>query len=55
MHLPLGKDTPARCRAKTAAFGSEIEESHDVITGEDLEFPPRNANTKSAKSSTTAL
>ncbi|GGM87862.1 short-chain dehydrogenase/reductase [Dyadobacter beijingensis] len=35
VHLPLGKDTLERFRAKTAAFEQEIGEWYDVITGTD--------------------
>jgi NAD(P)-dependent dehydrogenase (short-subunit alcohol dehydrogenase family) len=35
VHLPLGNDTLAAYRAKTAAFEQEIVEWHDVITGTD--------------------
>lgn len=35
VHLPLGSDTLARFREKTAAFEQEILEWHDVITGTD--------------------
>ena len=32
VHLPLGNDTLAMYKQKTAAFGQEIEEWNDVIT-----------------------
>jgi NAD(P)-dependent dehydrogenase (short-subunit alcohol dehydrogenase family) len=35
VHLPLGNDTLAHFRAKTAAFEKDIEQWHDVITGTD--------------------
>ena len=35
VHLPLGSDTLARFREKTAAFEQEIAEWHDVIVGTD--------------------
>jgi len=35
VHLPLGADTLAAYRAKTAAFERDIAEWHDVITGTD--------------------
>ncbi|PWV50538.1 oxidoreductase [Chitinophaga sp. S165] len=35
VHLPLGNDTLARFREKTAAFEKEIAEWHEVITGTD--------------------
>lgn len=35
VHLPLGKDTLAAYREKSAAFEKDIEAWHDVITGTD--------------------
>jgi hypothetical protein len=35
VHLPLGNDTLARFREKTAKFEKEIEAWYDVITGTD--------------------
>ncbi|WP_219837277.1 oxidoreductase [Paenibacillus sp. R14(2021)] len=37
VHLPLGKDTIAKFREKTANFEREIDEWHDVITMTDYE------------------
>jgi hypothetical protein len=35
VHLPLGNDTLAAYRTKTAAFERDIAEWHDVVTGTD--------------------
>jgi NAD(P)-dependent dehydrogenase (short-subunit alcohol dehydrogenase family) len=35
VHLPLGKDTLARFRAKTAAFEKDVADWFDIVTGTD--------------------